>query len=93
MGDIKLAAPPLTYVSWGCRRCGFAGGTARTTFPVERNWSEEMGRALFTTLREKLVRVHQAKHGCVAALDDFIIGKYAPVTQAGQAKQVVGLIE
>jgi len=73
-----IVGPSLTYVSWGCKRCGMRGGVANTTFPIDPHWSEEMGRSLFLMLRQKLVRKHQALHGCIAALDDFIIGPYKP---------------
>ena len=89
MADVTLAAPPLTYMTWGCRRCGFAGGMARTTIPLTQRWSEEMGREMFATLRKKLVRVHQAKQGCIAVPDDFILSRYDP---RDGMKKVVGLI-
>jgi hypothetical protein len=87
MHNVQLATPPLTYVSWGCRRCGFKGGIANTTFPIDPHWTEELGRTLFTTLRLKLVRVHQAKHGCVASSDDFVLGRHVP-----EGKTIVGVV-
>jgi hypothetical protein len=51
---------------------------ARTTIPLETRWTEEMGRTLFGQLRLKLVRVHQAKQGCIAVPDDFRIGRFEP---------------
>jgi len=86
MANVSLVTPPLTYVSWSCRRCGHTGGVARTTIPLESKWSESMGRELFTTLRQKLVRVHQ-KQGCIAIPEDFVIGRYVP-----KGKALVGII-
>ena len=82
-----IVGPPLTYVSWGCRRCGFRNGVANTTFPIDPHWTEEMGRSLFLMLRQKLARKHQALHGCVAALDDFIIGPHV-----SKNKAVIGVV-
>lgn len=89
---ITLAGPSLTYVSWGCRRCGHTGGVARTTVPIPNNWTEEMGRVLFRTLRVHLVKTHQRESQnrgriCVAAPEDFTIGQYIP-----PGKKVAGLI-
>jgi hypothetical protein len=87
MSGITVAAPPLTYVSWGCRRCGFTGGIARTTIPLDASWSEAMGRTMFATLRQKLIRVHM-KRGCIATRDDFTVRPYEP----RDGKQIVGTI-
>ncbi len=70
MPNVDIVAPPNVYVTWGCRRCGLKGGVARTTFPIDTRWDEEMGRQLFAELRQKLTRVHQ-KQGCFAVPDDF----------------------
>ncbi len=88
MSAIEIAGPPLTYVSWGCKRCGFTGGVANTTFPLDPHWTEEMGRTLFRTLRQKLVRKHQRLHGCIATLEDFAIGPHIPQRE----KAVIGVI-
>jgi hypothetical protein len=61
---------------------------ARTTIPLDTKWTEEMGRVMFASLREKLVRVHQAKQACIAVPDDFIITRYEP----GQRKTIVGVV-
>jgi len=87
MSDVTLAGPPLTYITWGCKRCGFRGGTANTTFPIAPNWNEEMGRTLFTELRKKLMRKHLERHRCMATMEDFIITPFVP-----QGKSVVGVV-
>lgn len=92
MGNVSIPGPSLTYVSWSCQRCGHVGGVARTTFPIDPDWTEEMGRVLFKTLREKLVRVHQ-RHSqdigkcCIPIPDDFVIGPYVP-----PGKTVAGVV-
>lgn len=91
MAEIAISQP-LIYVSWACRRCGHTGGVARTTFPIATSWSESMGRVMFQTLRDKLVRSHQREsldrgRICVAIPDDFVIGRYVP-----PGKEIRGLV-
>lgn len=87
MSGVTLAGPPLVYVSWSCRRCGHAGGMARTTFPIDTKWTEDMGRTLFQALRKKLVRVHSNRQGCIAVPDDFVVSQFIP-----DGKRVLGIV-
>jgi len=84
--SITIPASPPLFVHWRCRRCGHTGGYARTTIPVTADWNEAMMRALFDSLRRKLVKIH-LKQGCVACVDDFVIARGAP-----EDKTVVGVL-
>lgn len=69
---------PRFYVKWGCRRCGFTNGVARTCLPLPwGDFTEPMVQELLATLRRKLVRKHQ-RQGCVAVFDDFYVERYVP---------------
>lgn len=70
---ITVAAPALIYVKWTCRRCGHNHGMARTTLPFDFSGSPEMRAVMVDQLKQKLVRVHQAKQGCIAVSQDFVI--------------------
>ena len=80
MSTIVIPGPSLLYVTWGCRRCGHRGGQARTTVPMMDGLSNEseVMRNLLAALRRKLTRVHLAKQGCLAVVDDFIIEATVP---------------
>ncbi len=79
MADVQIGGPSLLYVRWGCRRCGFQGGRARTTAPLVDGTSEQgdLVTVLLETLRDKLQRTHGAK-GCYATREDFIIEPCVP---------------
>jgi hypothetical protein len=78
MAGIVLAGPPQLYVQWACRRCGFTGGVAKTTLPLNvAEFTEPMMQELLATLRRKLVRKHQ-RQGCIAVPDDFRIERFVP---------------
>jgi hypothetical protein len=62
------------------------GGHARCTIPVV-GWSDEMLRALFETLRQRLVIIHARSAPCVASHEDFVIERGAPPD-----KEIVGLV-
>jgi hypothetical protein len=76
MPDITVVSPPLLMVSWSCKRCGHAGGVAKTTVPIEPTFTTAMGHVMLGQLRKKLVRVHQRGQGCIALPDDFVIERY-----------------
>lgn len=75
---VTIAAPALIYVRWDCTRCGHQGGMARTTIPFDLSHAEAMQAILQGELRRKLVRVHQAKQGCIALPSDFLITRVNP---------------
>lgn len=75
---LTVAAPALLYVRWDCTRCGHTGGMARTTIPFDLSHHEAFQRIAQDELRKKLVRVHQAKQGCIALPDDFTIWRVNP---------------
>jgi len=59
---------------------------AKTTFPVNPDWTEPMMRELLTSLRRKLVTIH-ARQGCFASVEDFVIGRGKPADA-----EIVGLV-
>lgn len=73
VGDVEIATPPRVRVRWDCTRCGFVGGEAQTTFPIEPTYANGMWPTMVAQLRKKLVRVHQRANGCIALPDDFRI--------------------
>lgn len=75
---VTLAAPALLYVRWDCRRCGHTGGMARTTIPFDLTQADAFQLIAQQELRKKLVRVHQAKQGCIALPEDFVIWRVNP---------------
>lgn len=75
---VAVVAPALVYVRWDCRRCGHTGGMARTTIPFDLSEHEAMQMIMHQTLRQKLVRMHQAKQGCIALPEDFVIWRVNP---------------
>lgn len=75
MSKVQIATPPLLAVSWSCKRCGHTGGVAKTTFPIEPTFTTAMGHVMLQSLRKKLVRLHQARQGCVAIPEDFVISR------------------
>lgn len=95
MSDVAFPDTAQLFVRWGCRRCGFSGGLAKTTFPVSQQWNEEMMRPLLDALRLKLVKKHQLhlfqKAGayCLPSPDDFYFERH--VAKRNEP-QVMGLV-
>lgn len=77
MGNIVIAGPSLYYIGWDCRRCGHAGGMAKTTAPIRMD-IRDIRVVMEKTLRDKLVRTHKQKHGCDAIPEDFILTRLTP---------------
>ena len=75
--SVTLAAPALIYMRWDCARCGHTGGMARTTVPFALD-SADLHAIMIDQLRKKLVRTHQAKQGCIALPEDFVIWRVNP---------------
>jgi hypothetical protein len=76
--NVAIPGPSQLQVRWGCRRCGFTGGLARSKLPVTVEWTEDMVRPLLVRLRVKLVGKHYAQQACLAGVDDFTIERYVP---------------
>jgi hypothetical protein len=76
--SITLAAPALIYVRWSCRRCGHTGGMARTTIPFDLAEAASLQAVMHVQLRNKLVRVHANRQGCIALPTDFEIQRVNP---------------
>lgn len=72
---LAVAHPDATYVRWGCKRCGFRGGMARTTVPFDFSQTQRDGSrdVIFKALIEALVRKHLQRSGCWALETEFVI--------------------
>jgi hypothetical protein len=85
---IEIPGNHVFFVRWSCRRCGHAGGVAKTTIPLpESALTEPVVRNLFDALRQKLVKKHLAGQGCAATVEDFRIQRGQP-----EDAQIVGLV-
>lgn len=78
--DVKpaLEGPPMLWVEWDCRRCGFTGGVARTTFTVPEGFPEAAMRQLLVDCKKHLIQRHYQLHQCLATVEDFTLRPTVP---------------
>lgn len=76
--SVTIPGPSQLHVRWGCRRCGFRNGIAKTKLPVTSDYPEVGVRLLLDHLRIRLTAKHYKNQRCLAVADDFTMERYVP---------------